>query len=134
MNRAIVSAGTLLAAAAAMHAQTGGPERALLNQYCAGCHNEKVKTAGLALDKMNLARVAEDAEAWEKVVRKLRAGMMPPSGARRPDRTALDAFTSKLETELDRAAAATPNPGQRRCTASIAPNTLTRSATCWRWM
>jgi len=86
-------------------------ERALLNQYCVGCHNEKTKTAGLALDKLDLEHPGLDPEAWETVVRKLRAGMMPPSGMPRPDRTTLDAWTAKLETELDRAAAAKPNPG-----------------------
>ncbi len=87
------------------------PERALLNQYCSGCHNEKLKTAGLTLDKMDVAHAGDNADVWEKVVRKLRAGMMPPSGAPRPDRAVIDAFTAKLETELDRAAAAKPNPG-----------------------
>ena len=86
-------------------------DRALLDQYCVTCHNEKLKTGGLALDQLDPAHPAENAVTWEKVVRKLRAGMMPPSGARRPDRPALDAFTAKLETGLDRAAAANPDPG-----------------------
>ena len=86
-------------------------DRAFLTQYCIGCHNEKAKTAGLMLDKMDIEHVGESAETWEKVVRKLRTGMMPPSGARRPDRSAIDAFTSNLETALDRAASARPNPG-----------------------
>ena len=59
-------------------------ERALLNQYCVTCHNQKLKTAGLELDKLDTAHVADHAEKWEKVVRKLRAGMMPPSGMPRP--------------------------------------------------
>jgi Protein of unknown function (DUF1592)/Protein of unknown function (DUF1588)/Protein of unknown function (DUF1585)/Protein of unknown function (DUF1587)/Protein of unknown function (DUF1595) len=63
------------------------------------------------LDKADVTHVAENAELWEKVVRKLRAGMMPPSGARRPDRTASDTFASWLETELDRSSAAGVNPG-----------------------
>src|SRR5207247_8544182 len=54
--------------------------RALLDQYCVTCHNEKLKTAGLTLDKMDPSHVAADSEAWEKVVRKLRAGMMQPQG------------------------------------------------------
>ena len=85
--------------------------RALLNQYCVTCHNEKLKTAGLLLDNADPANVSLDAETWEKVVRKVKAGMMPPSGMPRPDRAALDAFTLKLEAGLDRAAAAKPNPG-----------------------
>src|SRR5580704_16649027 len=65
--------------------QTSLPaQRAVIDQYCVTCHNQKLKTAGLQLDKMDLAHVGEQAEAWEKVVRKLRAGMMPPSGLPRP--------------------------------------------------
>jgi len=87
------------------------PDRAFLNQYCVTCHNEKMKIAGLMLDTMDFDRAGEKAETWEKVVRKLRTGMMPPSGARRPDRASADAFTSNLEAVLDRAAAAKANPG-----------------------
>src|SRR5215831_17061390 len=90
----------------------GNAPQALLNQYCITCHNEKLKTGGLALDKLDLERVGADAETWEKVVRKLRAGMMPPAGAKRPDRKVLDGFASAVETSLDRAAAADPNPGR----------------------
>jgi hypothetical protein len=86
-------------------------DRAFLNQYCVGCHNEKTKTANLMLDKLDIEHVGGDAETWEKVVRKLRTGMMPPSGARRPERSVIDTFTSSLETALDRAATDTPNPG-----------------------
>jgi mono/diheme cytochrome c family protein len=101
----------LLLAGAALSAQTPAPQRALLDRYCVGCHNEKAKTAGLLLDKLDVTHPGENPETWEKVVRKVRAGMMPPSGAPRPDRTQLDAFAAKLETELDRAAALRPNPG-----------------------
>src|SRR6202044_2452533 len=59
--------------------------RASLDQYCVTCHNARLKTAGLTLDKMDLADVPASAEVWEKVIRKLRAGAMPPAGARRPD-------------------------------------------------
>ncbi len=85
--------------------------RAFLDQYCVNCHNERSKIAGLMLDKLNLDRPGDNAETWEKVVRKLRTGMMPPSGARRPDRATVDAFASGLENSIDRAAAAKPNPG-----------------------
>jgi len=78
---------------------------ALLNQYCITCHNQRLKTGGLMLDAMDLEHVGKDAAAWEKVVRKVRTGMMPPSGARRPERALLDAFASDLEGRLDRAAA-----------------------------
>ena len=99
----------LFVAAASAMAQTA--ERKFLDQYCVGCHNEKLKTAGLMLDRMDPAQVGSQPEQWEKVVRKLRAGMMPPAGATRPDRSAIDAFTVKLESSLDRVGAANPNPG-----------------------
>src|SRR5438874_642104 len=86
-------------------------QRNFLDQYCVTCHNQRAKTAGLLLDQPDLTRVGENAEVWEKVVRKLRAGMMPPSGARRPDVSAANSFTTWLETELDRAAAGKPNYG-----------------------
>ena len=78
----------------------------LLKQYCITCHNERAKVGGLALDSKDFDHVAVDAATWEKVVRKLRTGMMPPSGARRPERTVLDAFASDLESRLDQAAPA----------------------------
>jgi hypothetical protein len=116
MTRTVISAGVVAIAAIAIsqqiaRSQAPPPDQALLKQYCIGCHNEKLKTAGLMLDKLDLAHPGQDPEAWEKVVRKLRAGMMPPSGMPRPNRADLDAWTSKLEAGLDRAAAAKPNPG-----------------------
>jgi hypothetical protein len=85
--------------------QAPAPQKpALLNQYCVTCHNQRLKTAGLLLDTMDPQQVGKDAAAWEKVVRKVRTGMMPPVGARRPDRAALDAFAADLEGRLDRAA------------------------------
>jgi len=86
--------------------------QAVLNQYCITCHNSKLKTGGLALDKLDLQHVDANAETWEKVSRKLRAGMMPPAGAPRPGRQSLDALESAVEDALDRAAAAHPNPGR----------------------
>jgi hypothetical protein len=88
------------------NAQQAAPSQkpALLNQYCITCHNQRLKTAGLMLDTMDLEHVVKDAAAWEKVVRKVRTGMMPPSGARRPDRSVLDGFAAELEGRLDRAA------------------------------
>jgi cytochrome c551/c552 len=85
---------------------------ALLNQYCVTCHNTKLQTGGLALDKLELDRARSNAETWEKVIRKIRAGMMPPAGAPRPDRHTLDALAGAVEDALDRAAAANPNPGR----------------------
>ena len=86
--------------------------RALLDEYCVACHNARTRTAGLLLDRADVRQVAAGAETWEKVVRKLRSGAMPPPGRRRPDPRTLDAFVSGLEAELDAAAAAHPNPGR----------------------
>ena len=116
MRRLYLIAGIACSVAAA-HAQIA--PRELLNQYCVTCHNERLKTAGLLLDKMDPAHVADQAEAWEKVVRKLRAGMMPPQGLPRPAPAAYEALTVALENELDRAAAAKPKlstPGVHRAT------------------
>ena len=91
---------------------TGAAEQALLDRYCVTCHNDNLRTAGLALDAVDVTRVGDHAETWEKVVGKLRAGMMPPAGRPRPDRATYARLTSYLETELDRAAAADPDPGR----------------------
>ncbi len=86
--------------------------RAVLDQYCVACHNQTAKTAGLALDSLDLARVGESAEVWESVVRKIRTGAMPPAGMPRPDKGVSGRVASWLETELDRAAQEHPNPGR----------------------
>jgi hypothetical protein len=84
---------------------------AVLNTYCVTCHNDQARTGGLSLEKADLSSVAGNAETWEKVIRKLRVGMMPPPGMPRPDKATLDGFASFFETSIDRAAAAKPNPG-----------------------
>jgi len=101
------------------------PPRALLNRYCVTCHNDRSLTAGLSLERIDVDAVAETAQAgypglskeaqvdtatWEKVLRKLRAGAMPPLGAPRPDEASRTALVEHLESSLDRAAAANPNP------------------------
>ncbi len=101
-----------VAAVVAMSGQVQRQPQAILNQYCITCHNAKLKTGGLALDQLNLQRVDANAETWEKVVRKIRAGMMPPAGAPRPDRQTLDSLAGAVEDGLDRAAALNPNPGR----------------------
>ena len=93
-------------AGATAPANTPAQKPALLNQYCITCHNQRLKTGGLLIDTFDLEHVAKDAAAWEKVVRKIRTGMMPPSGARRPERAVLDSFAADLEARLDRAAPA----------------------------
>src|SRR5436309_12565172 len=86
--------------------------RAFLDKYCAGCHNERLKTAGLLLDKTDLTRIGEHGQALEKVVKKFRAGEMPPAGAPQPEKATLDSFVTWLEQSLDNAAVAKPNPGR----------------------
>ncbi len=101
--------------------------RALLDQYCVSCHNEalvqgtdeprtalisQLRAVGLSLDTLDLATVGEDAAHWEQVVRKLRAGLMPPAGRPRPDDATHDAFKTWLETQLDAAGVAHPDPGR----------------------
>jgi cytochrome c551/c552 len=90
-------------AAALRPASTASAEATFLNQYCVTCHNQRLKTASLELDQLDVSKVGGDAETWEKVVKKIRTGMMPPSGAKRPDRAALNAFATELESRLDRA-------------------------------
>jgi hypothetical protein len=85
---------------------------AILNQYCTSCHNPRTKAGGLTLDAIDPAKVPEHAELWEKVVRKLRAGAMPPQGARRPDQATYDRLIAWLTAELDRDSAARPRPGR----------------------
>ena len=88
------------------------PAAELVTKYCVACHNQKLKTAGLALDKADAQHVSNSAEAWEKVVIKLRSRSMPPAGIRRPDNATYDAVAGWLESELDHASAAHVNPGR----------------------
>ena len=94
-------------------AATGAPApRAVLQRYCFACHNQRARVGGLALDTLDLSRVGEHADVWEAVIRKLRTGAMPPAGRPRPDQAAVRAMATWLETELDRAALANPDPGR----------------------
>jgi mono/diheme cytochrome c family protein len=86
----------------------GKAQGALLNQYCVTCHNQRAKTGGLALDTMSLSDIPAGAETWEKVIRKVRGGQMPPAGMPRPAQASLDALVAHLETSIDRAAFASP--------------------------
>ena len=92
------------------------PYRQILDQYCVTCHNARATTAatqsGVVLDTADLSRVASNPALWEKVLRRLHAGTMPPQGARRPDDASYQALGAWLESELDRAALAQPHPGQ----------------------
>jgi mono/diheme cytochrome c family protein len=99
------------AASAPAAAVSGPAAAAFLKQYCISCHNSRARAGGLALDALDPAVVEEHAEPWEKVVRKLRTGMMPPQGAPKPSAVAREAFTAALETTLDAAAARRRDPG-----------------------
>lgn len=85
--------------------------QALTKQYCQGCHNNKLRSASLSLEGLDMSNIAADSGLWERVLRKVEAKQMPPLGLPHPDAAALKSFTSYLETELDRAAAEHPNPG-----------------------
>jgi hypothetical protein len=98
--------------AASASLPTTAPERALIDKYCVTCHNQRLKTAGLLLDQLDITQVAANAAVLEKVVRKVGTGQMPPAGAARPDQAAADTFVASLVTALDRASAAAPNPGR----------------------
>src|SRR5262245_55949664 len=86
--------------------------RAVLDKYCVTCHNQRTKTAGLALDALNIAAVSGQAQTWEKVVRKIRTGAMPPANLPRPDKASAEGVVAWLETELDRAAVVHPDAGR----------------------
>jgi uncharacterized protein DUF1592/uncharacterized protein DUF1588/uncharacterized protein DUF1587/uncharacterized protein DUF1585/uncharacterized protein DUF1595 len=115
MQKRLVAMVWLASAAQGQTVPSATAERALLDQYCVVCHNQRLKTADLMLDQMDLAQVDKNADKWEKVVRKIRAGMMPPPGMRRPDPSTYEAMTAWLENELDRHPAANlPPPGLHR--------------------
>jgi mono/diheme cytochrome c family protein len=90
------------------------PPAAILQQYCVGCHNERMKSSfgNLSLEGVDPSTVSVHSETLEKVVRRIRKGQMPPAGRPRPDPATLNAFVSSLENVLDRAAAREPNPGR----------------------
>ena len=95
-----------------LHAAPAPNYPGTVKQYCVTCHNQRLKTAGLMLDTMDPAKIPAQAEVWEKVVRKLRAGLMPPPGVRRPDPETYHGLTTWLESQLDTAAKASPHPGR----------------------
>ena len=88
-------------------------QRAFLNQYCVTCHSQRLKTAGLSLETLDVGNVGGSAVVWEKVVRKMRGGLMPPVGRPRPEPSHYEGFVTWLETQLDTAAAARPHPGRK---------------------
>ncbi len=117
------AAGSALPAASARPAGAPNPalqaaphpaelDRTLLDRYCVTCHNERMQTAGLVLDTVDINDLGASAPVLEKVVRKLRSGQMPPASARQPEQAVVDAFTASLVSALDDHAAAHPNPGR----------------------
>ena len=109
MKTFLITIAALLACATASDAQP--PDAAFLKQYCVTCHNDRVKAGTLTLASLDVSAVDGHSDVWEKVVRKLRTGMMPPAGVAKPTAAARDAFTTALEASLDRAASRRPDPG-----------------------
>ncbi len=92
---------------------TAAAQTELVSTYCATCHSDRAKAGGLSLANWNAMRAQEQPQVVEKIIRKLRAGMMPPAGAKRPDAASLAALTSALESRMDEHASINPNPGWR---------------------
>ena len=102
---------TPVASHATPQALAAGPE-AMLEEYCEYCHNDDLREGGMSLQGVDVMRPGEHAAQFEKVILKLRAGMMPPLGMPRPDAATIAAFVADLEGAIDQAAAANPNPGR----------------------
>lgn len=103
--------------ASLLHGQAppaANPNRALLDRYCVGCHNQRLKTAKLELDVLDVTHPEKEPLVWERAIRKLRGGMMPPPGASRPAPTEVNSLATYLEDSLDQAGLANPNPGSVR--------------------
>src|SRR5258708_31950313 len=92
--------------------QTSAQPQAVLDTYCITCHNQRLRTAGLALDTLDVTLPGASPEVWEKVIAKLRAGSMPPPGRPRPDAATYRSVAISLENDIDRAWVANPNPGR----------------------
>ncbi len=106
-------AGTANPVAPSVPAMSSAAQTELVATYCSTCHSERAKAGGLSLAGFNAMRAAESPEVVEKMLRKLRAGMMPPAGAKRPPAGSLDELTVALEARMDEHAAVNPNPGWR---------------------
>ena len=105
--------GAVVAALAQQQAaQAIASHQAVVKRYCISCHNSRAKTGGLSLEELDLANVGQHPDVWEKVVQKLHGNLMPPGGRPRPDESARSSLISYLETSLDKAAEANPNPGR----------------------
>jgi len=111
MNRFVVAGLQACLALLGVSAASAQDSQAIVNRYCVTCHSARLKTGGLVLEGLAVAQAGQQPQVWEKVARKLRTGMMPPANAPRPDRVTLDGLAASVETTIDRAAAAAPNPG-----------------------
>ena len=115
---ALIAALAWVAGTAGAHAQASGDGaaayRQVLDRYCAGCHNERLQSGNMALDRttVDIARLDEGGDVWEKVLQKLQTQAMPPPGRPRPDAETYHAFAGWLESSLDAVAVANPNPGR----------------------
>ena len=109
---AVISAAPAQDVPAPAASPAAASHRAVLDTYCVTCHNQRTKASDLALDVVDVGRPSTNGQVWEDVIRKLRARSMPPQGMPRPDEASYTALTLWLESELDRAGAAAPNPGR----------------------
>ena len=125
---AAASASQLPAAAARSAAVAGNPTsslRSLVDTHCVACHSTRLKAGGVALQGPDLANIAENPASWERSVRKIRAGMMPPAGSPRIDPAVRETLAAGLEAELDRhAAVQLPPPGLHRLNRSEYQNAI----------
>ena len=117
MNRILLSGGLAVLSVSVAFAQTARvaplpAHNAMADKYCAGCHNDKTKSGGMSLANVDFANPAKHAEQLEKISVKVRSGMMPPVGMPRPDAATAKAFVAEMESGIDKAAAASPNPGR----------------------
>src|SRR5687767_796198 len=108
----IISSARPVPEAATVQSAPAASYRTIVNQYCVTCHSETLRTGGLSLETMDFNNIGAGAEVWEKVVKKMRSGMMPPQGKPKPDEATRSAMVSWLESGLDRAAALKPDPGR----------------------
>jgi mono/diheme cytochrome c family protein len=109
---AVIFSASVQTAAPQNQSNTVAAPRAVFDKYCVTCHNEKLRTAGLALNTLDVSNPGANAQIWERVIGKLRAGSMPPQGNPRPDRETYRSVASWLENEIDRAWTAKPYPGR----------------------
>ena len=89
---------------AAPAAKAVAAQQAIFDEYCMECHSKTARNGNLSIEDLNLSNVADHRKEWEKIVRKLRAGMMPPAGQERPDKETYTGLIVWLENELDRTA------------------------------